>query len=165
MKKVKYDGDKELSSFNNGGVGIENWRLKQLTQLVNEYDSIYLNLNRMSPAEQRKHIPAITEIYIPNVLHDISAILTRLALQERYIEHLFKQNDKYKKQIRKAYAYLQWTNNDYFDVAECLPDDPAELNGIDPKEIITPPRRKALKTKTAKPKKTTAKKEVNKKVS
>lgn len=129
-------------------VGIDGKRLKQLQALVDRYDALYRQLNRMSRHEQARVLPDITEIYVPNVLNDIPSVLNRVDVQARYIEHLEKLNVRYKSQIRKAYAYLKWTNNDYYDVAECLPDDPAELDGIDPLEIITPPRRSIKKKKS-----------------
>lgn len=164
---MSFDIEKSLSEFNNGkvssaekasaahaasaallsNVGIDGKRLKQLQALVDKYDALYKQLNRMSRHEQAQVLPGITEIYVPNVLNDIPSVLSRMDVQARYIEHLEKLNVRYKGQIRKAYAYLKWTNNDYYDVAECLPDDPAELDGIDPLEIITPPRRSIKKSR------------------
>ena len=171
QQKSGFDIEKSLSEFNNSSktltaaneasaallsnVGIDGKRLKQLQALVDKYDALYRQLNRMSRNEQARVLPDITEIYVPNVLNDIPSVLSRVDVQARYIEHLEKLNVRYKGQIRKAYAYLKWTNNDYFDVAECLPDDPAELGDIDPLEIITPPRRsnknKSKSSKKVKP--------------
>lgn len=154
LDKIKNrDMDESLSLYNEGlkaegnfefdkKQSISTVRLRNLTKMVEEYDGKYRNMHLLPSKDKDRILNEIMSIYIPNVINDIPGILNRMEIMNDYIRYLEIKNTELNNKYVKAYSYLGWTVNKYYDPAEALPDNPAELGDIDPKDIVASPRRK-----------------------
>jgi hypothetical protein len=144
------------------GTSISTVRLRNLTELVEKYDQVYRNISVAASKDREAILEEVMSIYIPNVLNDITGVLSRMEVMTNYIKFLELKNNTLKKQNEKAYTYLKWTVNKFHDPAEALPDNPEDLGDVDPRDIIVNQKRKvgikrSTKKKTkAKPKSKTA---------
>lgn len=128
-------------------------RLKQVVELFNDNHKLYSELGTYNKRSQDLIMERIITRYIPNLMQAMPGLLGKLAIQAKYIQALKIEARDLKAQKDKAYKYLGWTLNDYFDVADAFPDDPSEIDLEDYEDILrsATSRKKASKTK-AKPK-------------
>lgn len=93
-------------------------RLRALEDLVEKHHESYKNIFQLGKKGQDEVIEALISEYIPNVLHDIPALIEQIKKQTEYIQEVKEELVDVTKQRDRAYKKLGWTINKFVDNGE-----------------------------------------------